>query len=338
MPNPEPRFTAAEYADRLARTRAAMEAKGIELLIVSDPSNMAWLTGYDGWSFYVHQAVIVPPAGDPIWYGRGQDANGAKRTAWIGDADIVGYPDHYVQSTERHPMDYLAGVLAVPRARQAPNRRRDGQLLVLRRRLRVAAAPPAERPLLRRDRPRQLAARGEEPDRDRLHAQGRPHRRGDARPHRREGRASACASATSSPRSSTPAPAGPTASAATTRPSCRCSPSGADASAPHLTWDDKPLKAGEGTFFEIAGCYHRYHCPLSRTVFLGRPTAGLPRRRGGDARRHGGGPRRGEARQHLRGHRHAPSSPSSPATASSRTTAPATRSASPTRPTGASAP
>ena len=49
-------------------------------------------------------------------------------------------------------------------------------------------------------------------------------------------------------------------------------PSGADASAPHLTWDDKPMQAGEGTFFEIAGCYHRYHCPLSRTVFLGKPT------------------------------------------------------------------
>ncbi len=49
-------------------------------------------------------------------------------------------------------------------------------------------------------------------------------------------------------------------------------PSGADASAPHLTWDDKPMKSGEGTFFEIAGCYNRYHVPLSRTVFLGKPT------------------------------------------------------------------
>src|SRR3546814_6377462 len=48
-------------------------------------------------------------------------------------------------------------------------------------------------------------------------------------------------------------------------------PSGPDAAAPHLTWDDRPLKAGEGTFFEIAGCYRRYHCPLSRTVFLGKP-------------------------------------------------------------------
>ncbi|MGC1429655.1 MAG: M24 family metallopeptidase, partial [Albidovulum sp.] len=38
------------------------------------------------------------------------------------------------------------------------------------------------------------------------------------------------------------------------------------------TWDDAPMKSGEGTFFEIAGVYRRYHCPLSRTVFLGKPT------------------------------------------------------------------
>src|SRR5690606_22476351 len=48
-------------------------------------------------------------------------------------------------------------------------------------------------------------------------------------------------------------------------------PSGMDATAPHLTWDERPLQAGEGTFFEIAGCYRRYHCPLSRTVYLGKP-------------------------------------------------------------------
>jgi len=49
-------------------------------------------------------------------------------------------------------------------------------------------------------------------------------------------------------------------------------PSGEAASAPHLTWDDKPIQKGEGTFFEIAGCHRRYHAPLSRTVFLGKPT------------------------------------------------------------------
>ena len=49
-------------------------------------------------------------------------------------------------------------------------------------------------------------------------------------------------------------------------------PSGTDAAASHLTWDDRPMKKGEATFFEIAGCYRRYHVPLCRTVFLGQPS------------------------------------------------------------------
>ena len=49
-------------------------------------------------------------------------------------------------------------------------------------------------------------------------------------------------------------------------------PSGMDATAPHLTWDDKPLVEGETTFFEIAGAYKRYQCPQSRTLFLGKPS------------------------------------------------------------------
>jgi ectoine hydrolase len=31
------------------------------------------------------------------------------------------------------------------------------------------------------------------------------------------------------------------------------------------------MRRGEATFFEVAGCFQRYHCPLSRTVFLGTP-------------------------------------------------------------------
>jgi Xaa-Pro aminopeptidase len=47
-------------------------------------------------------------------------------------------------------------------------------------------------------------------------------------------------------------------------------PSGMDATAPHLTWDDRPMKTGEATFFEIAGAHRRYQCPQSRTLFLGK--------------------------------------------------------------------
>jgi ectoine hydrolase len=72
---------------------------------------MAWLTGYDGWSFYAHQCVLLALDGDPVWFGRGQDANGAKRTCFMADADIAGYPDHFVQSAVRHPMEHLAEVV-----------------------------------------------------------------------------------------------------------------------------------------------------------------------------------------------------------------------------------
>ena len=73
MTDRNPPFSDAEYTRRLDITRAAMERRGVEVLIVTDPSNMAWLTGYDGWSFYVHQAVVLPLIDRPYWWGRNQD-------------------------------------------------------------------------------------------------------------------------------------------------------------------------------------------------------------------------------------------------------------------------
>nr|WP_244541548.1 M24 family metallopeptidase [Rhizobium tibeticum] len=47
---------------------------------------------------------------------------------------------------------------------------------------------------------------------------------------------------------------------------------GADASTPHLTWTDWPIRADKSIFFELAGVHKHYHCPLSRTYYLGKPT------------------------------------------------------------------
>ncbi len=107
-----PPFSKAEYDRRIAKTRDAMAAAGIDVLFVTDPSNQAWLTGYDGWSFYVHQGVILGLSGDPVWWGgRVQDANGARRTVWMEDDQVLGYADDYIQSTTCHPMEDLAGHL-----------------------------------------------------------------------------------------------------------------------------------------------------------------------------------------------------------------------------------
>lgn len=272
MPNPTPRFSRAEYTARLARTRAAMQARGIDTLIVTDPSNMAWLTGYDGWSFYVHQCVIVGPQDDPVWFGRAQDVAGARRTAWLPDSALIGYPDHFVQSTERHPMDYLAARLtdlgwdtgrigvemdnywftaAAHRALAShlPTDLVDATALVNWQRL---VKSPAELDSMRR------AARIVEKMHARIFDKVEPGLR----------KSDLVAEIYDAALRFDPE-LGYGGDYPAIVPLL---PSGSDAAAPHLTWDDAPLQAGEGTSFEIAGCFQRYHCPLSRTVFLGQPS------------------------------------------------------------------
>jgi len=46
---------------------------------------------------------------------------------------------------------------------------------------------------------------------------------------------------------------------------------GEEAAACHMTWNDEPLKNNEGMFLELGAAYARYHCPCSRTLFLGTP-------------------------------------------------------------------
>lgn len=273
MIEPRLHFTQAEYAGRLAKTRAAMQKAGIELLLVSDPSNMAWLTGYDGWSFYVHQAVLLGLEGEPVWFGRTQDVQGALRTCFMARDNIIGYPDNYVQSTERHPMDYLAARIEErgwPAARigvemdnywfsaaafasltkNLPNARfSDATALVNWQR---AVKSPQELEYMRR------AARFVERMQARIMEKAEPGlRKCDlvAEIYDAGLRYDADIGAGGDYPAIVP-----------------LLPSGQDAAAPHLTWDDRPLKAGEGTFFEVAGVCHRYHCPLSRTLFLGKPT------------------------------------------------------------------
>jgi len=271
MQGPVLSFSRAEYAGRLAKTRAAMEKAGLDLLIVSDPSNMAWLTGYDGWSFYVHQCVLVPPDGEPLWYGRGMDAEGAKRTAYIHHDRILSYPDHYVQSHERHPMDLLSRLIEergwgrsrigvemdnywfsaaayASLQKHLPNARfADATGLVNWQR---AVKSPQELDCMRR------AARIVEAMHARIVEKVEPGmRKNDLVAEIYDAAIRGVDGIWGDYPAIVP-----------------MLPSGADAAAPHLTWDDRPMRRGEGTFFEIAGCHKRYHCPLSRTVFLGKPT------------------------------------------------------------------
>jgi len=263
-------FSQAEFDRRLARTRTAMADAGIDLLFVTDPSNQNWLTAYDGWSFYVHQGVLVPMEGAPLWWGRYMDMLGGRRTCWMPDEQILGYADHFVQSTERHPMQdlsarmhdlglasgrigvemenyyYSAKAHAVLTAELPDAHFSDATALVNWQRLiksdeEIAFVRKAARitqkvmhTAIDRAAP---GVRKNDLVADIMHAgiSGTEEIWGDY-------------------------PA-----------ILPLTPSGLDATAAHLTWNGNPMKSGEATFFELSGCYRRYHAPLCRTVFLGTP-------------------------------------------------------------------
>ena len=269
MPNDMP-FSRAEYERRLRITRAAMAEAGIDVMIATDPSNQHWLTGYDGWSFYVHQAVILPLEGKPRWWGRAMDAKGAARTVDHEMTDFVGYPDHFVQSTERHPMQHLAEELkdmglaaarigvemenyyfsakafttlteslpqaTITDATALVNWRRvvksDEEIAFMRKAARIA------------DKVVTTALERAEPGLRKNDLVAAILKAGIEGVDDDWGDYPAILPLT---------------------------PSGSDAAASHLTWNGAPMKRGEATFFELAGCYRRYHTPLCRTVFLGKP-------------------------------------------------------------------
>jgi len=86
-----------------------MERTGLDLIVCADPANMDYLTGYKGWSFYVPQCVLFHADEEhPVWIGRGQDGAAAHLTTDLPAYRIRPYPDHYVQSRERHPMNLVA--------------------------------------------------------------------------------------------------------------------------------------------------------------------------------------------------------------------------------------
>lgn len=105
-------FPKQEFQERLTKTKQRMADEGIDVLLVTDPANMNYLTGYDAWSFYVHQLLVVMiDEEQPYWIGRGLDANAARYTTWLDEEHIYPYPDNYVHSTVRHPMDFACDFL-----------------------------------------------------------------------------------------------------------------------------------------------------------------------------------------------------------------------------------
>ncbi|GAB4066957.1 M24 family metallopeptidase [Ancylobacter sonchi] len=270
-----PVFARGEYLARLARVKARMRERGLDVLVCADPASMNYLTGYDGWSFYVHQYVVVGlDREEPLWVGRAMDAPGARLTAFLGADSIRAYPESHVDSPRLHPAQFLAGVIAdLGWGRAVVGVDLDAFYFTARAYLELGKALPAARLV----------------DAELLVAWVRLVK-SEAEIELMRGAAAIVSNAmTVGMQAVAPGVRECDAVAEITAAQFRGSagfwgdypaalanvPHGEKTAAPHLTWTGERYKHGEVAYLELGGCHARYHAALARTLYMGTPPAAL---------------------------------------------------------------
>ncbi len=265
-----PAFEVSEYQARIAKTKQRMQQQGVDVLFVSQPANMNYLTGYDAWSFYVHQCVLVAlDAEEPVWVGRGMDGNGARLSTFLSDENIVEWPDHYVHSAEHHPAETMVEVIKA----RGWDRKRIGvemdqfyfthrTFLELEKGLPNATFVDAdtlvnrvrlvksEREIEYMKRAGKIAERVMDAAVENIKVGARE--------------CDAAAAIAYAEYSGTEEFGGDYPAIVPLMMA------GEATKTPHLTWTDKRYVADEAVLLELAGVYRRYHCPIARTMFLGK--------------------------------------------------------------------
>ena len=265
-------FELSEYKNRIQHVQKQMHEMGMDVLIVSHPANMFYLSGFTSWSFYVHQGLILhKDAEAPLWFGRAQDSNAARIYCWIGNDNIFGYPDHYVMSAVCHPMEYVADILkergwdkgkvavetdgyyytarghnalrtALPEAEVID----DGLIVNIARRVKSPkeiayikeAAQIAKNTMLTAVETINVGVREND-------AAGAVYKAQIAGVNGIGGDYTAL---------------------------CPIMPSAERTSSAHLSWcNDRVYQKGDMVLLELAGARYHYHCPVSRTLYIGSP-------------------------------------------------------------------
>ena len=262
-------FEKQEYRNRLNNVKTQMQKKGIDLLISHDPANMNYLTGYDAWSFYYAQCVLVHVNEDePICFLRAQDVGGAYIKTYLQDKNIIKYDEKYIHSWPLHPYQYLARIIkkrnwdklniglemdshyftafcykiikeGLPNAKLKDSERLVNWVRVVKSKSEIKLM--------------QSAARIVESGMKTAFKSINPGVR----------QCDAVAEIQKALFKGTEEFGGDYPSIATLLPT------GKGTSASHLTATDEKFVSGEATIIEIAGAYKRYHCPMARTVLLG---------------------------------------------------------------------
>ncbi len=264
-------FSKNEYKNRLKKVQLSMQEKGIELLISQDTANINYLTGYDAWSFYYAQCVIVHISADePICFIRAQDAGGAFIKTYLKKENIIIYDEKYIHTWPLHPYDALVHLIKKNKWDKLNiGVEMDAHYFTaycyekLKQGLPNASIIDSERLVnwvrfvksdAEIDFMKKAAVISENAMRTAMEIINPGIRQCDA-----------VAEIQKSLFKGTSEYGGEYASITTLLPT------GKGTSASHLTASDEKFKKGEATIVELSGTYKRYHAPMARTVNLGKP-------------------------------------------------------------------
>jgi Xaa-Pro dipeptidase/ectoine hydrolase len=264
-------FTKTEYKERLTKVKDAMQKKDIDLMISQDPANMNYLTGYDAWSFYYAQCVLIHINEDePICFLRPMDAGGAYIKTYLKDKNIIKYDEKCIHTWPSHPYTYLV--------EEIKRRKWDKQNIGLEmdshyftafcyEKIKIglpnAKLKDAERlvnwvRLIKSDIEIELMRAASKITEKGMKAAFENINAGTRQ-------CDAVAEIQKSLINGTPEFGGDYSSIVPMLPT------GTGTSASHLTWTEEKFIKSEATIIELSGVYKKYHCPMARTVLLGKP-------------------------------------------------------------------
>ena len=263
-------FSREEYSLRVKKTLDSMASKNIDTLLVADPANIYYLCGFDAWSFYMPQTMIISSKLDePICFVRQMDVGGAYIQTYLKDENIIAYPEKLVHMPPRHPYEYLVEVIK--------DKKLDTGVIAVEMDAHYFTATCYSK-LVDGLSNCKLIDSGflvnwvrfikSDKEIEYMHQAARNVEVGmqAAIDHINVGTRQ-CDAAAAIYGGLIKGMEGFGGDYPSIAPML---PTGQGTSAAHLTWSNELFKENEATVIEISGAYKRYHCPMARTVFLGK--------------------------------------------------------------------
>lgn len=108
MPKGAQAFPRSEYLRRLTAVKSEMERREVDVLVVTSPANITYLSGYTSKSAYVPQGLVVSLKDEePTFIARRMDGPAALHQMFIDRSRVIGYPEALIANPDRNGYDAI---------------------------------------------------------------------------------------------------------------------------------------------------------------------------------------------------------------------------------------